>query len=370
MSPLTPSSDATFPQVSPGVVTGEDYRTLVSACQKGRYALPAVNVSSSSAANAVLEAAHHNQADIVIQISASGAHFYAGNSLPSSDETRALGAVALAQHVHLLAQHYGVAVILHTDHADRSRLGWLNALIAHNQQHYTQTGRPLFSSHMLDLSSEPVEENIATAATLLKRLAPLNIGLEIELGMTGGEEDGLGHELSDNPSCNLNLYTHPTDVLTAWRKLSPLGMLSIAASFGNVHGVYKPGKVQLRPDLLQQSQTLIAATLDTPPNPVPFVFHGGSGSALADIRQAVEYGVFKFNIDTDTQFATSQGVANYIAAHKEAFIHQVSPNTGKPLKKFYDVRQWMRAGEKSCCERLNEAFLVLGSHKKSIARRP
>ena len=368
MSLPASSSDVSVPRVSPGVVTGEDYKTLVSACQKGGYALPAVNVSSSSAANAVLEAARKNQADIVIQISASGAHFYAGASLPPSDEIRALGAVAFAHHIHLLAKHYGVAVILHTDHADRSRLGWLEALITYNQKHYAQTGRPLFSSHMLDLSSEPVKDNIATSATLLKRLSPLNIGLEIELGMTGGEEDGLGHELDDNPSCNLNLYTHPTDVLAAWAELSPLGMLSIAASFGNVHGVYKPGKVQLRPDLLQQSQALIAETLGTQPNPVPFVFHGGSGSTTADIRQAVEYGVFKFNIDTDTQFATSQGVANYIAAHTEAFAHQVSPATGKPLKKLYDVRQWMRAGEQRCVERLDDAFKVLGSYKKSIAR--
>ncbi|MCX5620347.1 MULTISPECIES: class II fructose-bisphosphate aldolase [Bombella] len=362
---ISPPS-ATTP-ITPGVVTGAAYKALIQRCHLGRYALPAVNVSSSTTANMALEAARRNRADIIIQISAGGAQFYAGRGLPDKQQAHILGAVALARHVHLLARHYGVAVILHTDHANRPLLGWLEGLIEENRQHYGQTGQPLFSSHMLDLSTEPLEQNIATAATLLQKLTPLGIGLEIELGITGGEEDGIGTELTGHHAAkNPELYTEPEDVLTAWKALSPLGMLSIAASFGNVHGVYKPGNVCLRPSILRDSQALIATTFQTEPNPVPLVFHGGSGSDEQDIRHAVDYGVFKLNIDTDTQFAYAQGVATYIDAHKEAFRRQVAPDTGRPLKHEYDIRNWMRAGEEHCIARLTRAFDVLGSRGKSV----
>lgn len=362
------SSSSRLPAIQPGVVSGEEYRALQQACRAGGYALPAVNVSSSTAANAALAAARKNGSDIIIQISAGGARFYAGQSFPDEHQAQILGATALAQHVHLLAQHYGVAVILHTDHANRSLLGWIDGLVEQNRRHHEQTGRPLFSSHMLDLSTEPVSDNISTAATLMKALTPLGIGLEIELGMTGGEEDGIGMELHPHETaCNPSLYTSPEDVLRAWKTLSPLGMLSIAASFGNVHGVYKPGNVCLNPDILRQSQTLVAQELQTSPNPVPLVFHGGSGSEEHDIRKAVDYGVFKFNIDTDTQFAYARGVARYVEDHKTAFTHQVDPDTHRPLKKYYDIRRWMQAGEESFIQRLDETFRVLGARGRSIA---
>lgn len=368
--PSSPAfSPSRLPVLQPGVVSGEDYRTLQRACHAGGYALPAVNVSSSTAANAALAAARKNDSDIIIQISAGGARFYAGQPLPDEHQAQILGATALARHVHLLARHYGVAVILHTDHANRSLLGWLDGLIEESQLHYRQTGKPLFSSHMLDLSTEPVSDNIATAARLMERLTPLGIGLEIELGMTGGEEDGIGMELHPHEAaCNPSLYTSPEDVLRAWKTLSPLGMLSIAASFGNVHGVYKPGNVCLNPDILRQSQALVARECQTAPNPVPLVFHGGSGSEEHDIRQAVNYGVFKFNIDTDTQFAYAQGVARYIEDHETAFAHQVDPDTHRPLKKYYDIRRWMQAGEDSLIQRLGDTFQILGACGRSIAR--
>ena len=372
---MTPPSTAlpanSMSAIPPGVATGGAYRTLLRACQMGGYALPAVNVSSSSTANAALAAARANRADIIIQISTGGARFYAGQSLPDEQQARILGAVALARHVHLLARHYGVAVILHTDHANRPLLGWIDGLVEESRRHHEQTGQPLFSSHMLDLSTEPVADNIATAATLMKKLSPLGIGLEIELGITGGEEDGIGNELhGTGPADHPSLYTSPEDVLTAWKTLSPLGMLSIAASFGNVHGVYAPGNVRLRPDILRRSQALVAERLQTGPNPVPLVFHGGSGSDEDAIKQAVSFGVFKFNIDTDTQFAYAQGVARYMQEHEEAFAHQVSPVTGRPLKKQYDIRTWMKAGEDSFIQRLTDSFHVLGAQGRSIARQP
>ncbi len=368
MMSSTPAPSVRVPTVPPGIVSGETYRTLLQACLEGGYALPAVNVSSSTTANAALAAARENKADIVIQISAGGARFYAGQTLPDEQQAQILGATALAQHVHLLAQHYGVAVILHTDHANRPLLGWIDGLVEESRRHLEQTGHPLFSSHMLDLSTEPLADNIAAASTLLGKLSPLGIGLEIELGMTGGEEDGIGQELHDgSPSCDPSLYTNPEDVLTAWETLSPLGMLSIAASFGNIHGVYAPGNVCLRPEILRDSQALVAERLHTGPNPIPLVFHGGSGSEETAIKQAVSFGVFKFNIDTDTQFAYAQGVARYIRNHEEAFTHQLSPITGRPLKKSYDIRCWMKAGEKSFTQRLTDCFHILGAQGRSIA---
>ncbi|MDF7674092.1 class II fructose-bisphosphate aldolase [Acetobacteraceae bacterium ESL0709] len=359
------SSNSSVPA---GVVTGADYRTLLEACRAGGYALPAVNVTSSSMVNAVLEAASQSHSDVIIQVSHSGARFYGGNGLENTHNAAVFGALSMAHHVHLLAQSYGVAVVLHTDHANRPLIPWLDDLITHSARHHERTGRPLFSSHMLDLSAEPLDANIDTCADMLKRLAPLDIGLEIELGITGGEEDGIGHEFDEDSTENSHLYTQPEDVLKAWQRLNPLGMLSIAASFGNVHGVYKPGNVKLHPEILKDSQELVQKTAKTDHNPLHLVFHGGSGSEIDKIRQAISYGVFKMNLDTDTQFAYAHKVAAFIMEHQEAFEHQICPKTGKPFKKIYDPRAWLRKGELGVAERVKESFEILGSHGKSIAR--
>ncbi|WP_241663675.1 class II fructose-bisphosphate aldolase [Oecophyllibacter saccharovorans] len=359
-------------RLAPGVVSGQDYQTLLQACRIGRYALPAVNVCSTDTANAVLEAAARNRSDVILQVSNGGARFYGGPSLPDSHRARVLGALSLARHVHIMAREYGVAVILHTDHADRSLLRWVDDLIGFSEAEFTQTGRPLFSSHMLDLSTEPFEENMRESERFLRRLTPLGMGLEIELGITGGEEDGIGDSRNENglPADETQLYTRPEEVFEAWKRLSPLGALSIAASFGNVHGVYAPGNVQLRPGLLKEAQKLVQQHAHDGPNPLHLVFHGGSGTDLDQIREAVSYGVFKFNIDTDTQFAFAQGAAKAINAHEMAFQHQVNPYTGQPLKRFYDPREWLRSAQLSCVSRLDRTFEILGARGRSLCRTP
>jgi len=353
--------------LKPGVVTGDDYQTLVSACKAGNYALPAVNVTSSHTVNAVLEAAAKNQADVIIQLSNGGAQFYAGAGMPDGDKAKVLGAVAAARHVHLLAEHYGVCVVLHTDHANKKLIPWVEGMLDHGEAFYKETGKPLFSSHMLDLSEEPLEWNLNECARILKRMAPMGMNLEIELGVTGGEEDGIGGEF-DESADNSKLYTQPQDVLMAYDLLQPIGTFSVAASFGNVHGVYKPGNVKLRPEILKNSQVLVTDTHKTSSNPLNLVFHGGSGSDKAQISEAVSYGVFKMNIDTDTQFAFAEGVGGFVEEHANAFKHQLDPETGAPLKKFYDPRKWMREAEKKLVERLGEAFVDLGSKGKSLAQ--
>lgn len=355
-------------RVSPGVVSGASYTALIKACHEGGYALPAINVVGTDSVNAVLEAAARNGSDVVIQVSNGGARFYAGEGLPDAHRARVLGAASMARHVHLLAKEYGIAVILHTDHADRKLIPWLDDLITLSEDEFRTTGKPLFTSHMLDLSAEPLEDNLTTSAAMLKRLAPLGMGLEIELGVTGGEEDGVGHDLEDGAD-NAHLYTQPEDVLKAWNLLSPIGTVSIAASFGNVHGVYKPGNVQLRPEILKNSQEAVEQATQSGPKPLPLVFHGGSGSTLAEIDAAVSYGVFKMNLDTDIQFAFAQGVGHYVLEHPVAFQHQIDPSTDKPMKSLYDPRKWLRVGEKSIVSRLDEAFEILGSKGRSVARK-
>ncbi|MFT9364028.1 MAG: class II fructose-bisphosphate aldolase [Gluconobacter sp.] len=355
-------------RVSPGVVSGASYTALIKACHEGGYALPAINVVGTDSVNAVLEAAARNGSDVVIQVSNGGARFYAGEGLPDAHRARVLGAASMARHVHLLAKEYGIAVILHTDHADRKLIPWLDDLITLSEDEFRTTGKPLFTSHMLDLSAEPLEENLATSAAMLKRLTPLGMGLEIELGVTGGEEDGVGHDLEDGAD-NAHLYTQPEDVLKAWNLLSPIGTVSIAASFGNVHGVYKPGNVQLRPEILKNSQEAVEQATQSGPKPLPLVFHGGSGSTLAEIDAAVSYGVFKMNLDTDIQFAFAQGVGHYVLEHPVAFQHQIDPSTDKPMKSLYDPRKWLRVGEKSIVGRLDEAFEILGSKGRSVAHK-
>ena len=354
-------------KLKPGIVTGEDYKTLVAACKEGRYALPAVNVSNSNVTNAVLEAAAKARADVVVQVSNGGAQFYAGQGMEDSFQAKVLGAVVAARHVHLLAEHYGVCVVMHTDHANRKLVPWLEAMLEHGEAHYEKTGRPLFSSHMLDLSEESLEDNLATCARFLTRMSRLDMSLEIELGVTGGEEDGVGSEFQEGAD-NAHLYTQPEEVLQAYEKLSRIGHFSIAASFGNVHGVYKPGNVKLRPEILKNSQTLVGERYSNTSNPLDFVFHGGSGSEKSKISEAVGYGVFKMNIDTDTQFAFSQAIGNFVNKNPKAFKYQIDPEDGAPLKKHYDPRKYLRLAELGMVERLQEAFEDLGSSGKSLAQ--
>lgn len=353
--------------LKPGVVTGKDYETLVAACKSGGYALPAVNVTGTNTINSVLEAAAKNKSDVIIQLSNGGAQFYAGQAFPDGALGKVLGAVSAAKHVHMMAEHYGVCVVLHTDHANKKLIPWVEALLDHGEAFFKETGKPLYSSHMLDLSEEPIDWNLDECARVLKRMAPMGMSLEIELGVTGGEEDGIGGEF-DESADNAKLYTQPEDVLQAFEKLSEIGMFSVAASFGNVHGVYKPGNVKLRPEILKGSQDLVARQHNAGPNPLNLVFHGGSGSEKEKITEAVGYGVFKMNIDTDTQFAFSEAVGKFVEEHPKAFKYQIDPDDGTPFKKFYDPRKWLRAAEVGMAERLSEAFVDLGSKGRSLAQ--
>ncbi len=352
--------------LEPGVVTGEAYKNLVAACKAGGYALPAVNVIGTNTVNAVLEAAAANRSDVIIQLSNGGAQFFAGKGFPDGDLAKVLGAVSAARHVHLIAEHYGVCVVLHTDHANRKLVPWVDALIDHGEAHLRETGKPLFSSHMLDLSEEPIEENLEECARVLARMAPLGMSLEIELGVTGGEEDGVGADL-DSESDSSRLYTQPEEVMQAYDRLTPIGPFSVAASFGNVHGVYQPGNVQLRPEILRDSQSLVQQERGTGSNPLDFVFHGGSGSEKSKIAEAIGYGVFKMNIDTDTQFAFAERVGRFVDENPKAFRYQIDPEDGTPFKKLYDPRKWLREGEAGIIERLGEAFEDLGSKGRSLA---
>lgn len=348
-----------------GVVTGSAYRDLVSACKAGGYALPAVNIVGTNSLNAVLEAASDTKSDVIIQLSNGGAQFFAGKGLKDGHTAKVLGAVSAARHVHLMAEHYGVAVILHTDHADRSLINWVDGMVGWSEKHHQETGIPLFSSHMLDLSADPIDWNLEQSERMLTRMAPLGMSLEIELGVTGGEEDGVGHDLDDSAD-NEHLYTQPEDVLQAFDRLTPIGHFSVAASFGNVHGVYKPGNVELRPEILKNSQALIGERHgDAGPKPLNLVFHGGSGSEKEKIDEAVSYGVFKMNIDTDTQFAFATGIGDYVRANEKAFQFQIDPETDKPYKKQYDPRVWLRKGEEALKSRLVEAFDDLGATGRS-----
>lgn len=352
-----------MPTLKPGVVWGEDYKTLVKACKDGGYALPAVNVTGTNTINAVLESAARNKADVIIQLSNGGAEFFAGKGMPDSFQAKVLGAVSAAQHVHLLAEHYGVCVILHTDHANKKLIPWVEEMVRHGQDYYERHARPLFSSHMIDLSEETIDENLEISARILQNVAPIGMSIEIELGVTGGEEDGVGSDEIDNAK----LYTQPEDVLKAYDTLKDLGHFSVAASFGNVHGVYKPGNVQLRPEILKNSQELVQQTHGLDKNPLDLVFHGGSGSEKAQIEEALGYGVFKMNIDTDTQFAFAHAVGNYVAVNDRAFAYQIDPEDGTPYKKQYDPRQWLRVGEQGVIARMDEAFADLKSTGKSLS---
>ena len=339
--------------VKAGVLSGDDVTRLYKYAKEQGFALPAVNVVGSDSVNAVLEAAKTANSPVIIQFSNGGAGFYAGKACKDAD---VLGAVAGAQHVHLLAKAYGVPVLLHTDHAARKLLPWIDELIKFSREYKKAHGVPLFSSHMLDLSEESLNENLSTCEKYLAELSELGISLEIELGVTGGEEDGVDNTSVDNAL----LYTQPEDVAQAYERLSKISdRFSIAASFGNVHGVYKPGNVVLRPEILKNSQAYVADKFQTPTDkPVNFVFHGGSGSELKDIKDAVSYGVVKMNIDTDTQWAFWDGVRGYEAKNRAYLQGQIGNPEGedKPNKKYYDPRKFLRAGEESMVKRLLTAF--------------
>lgn len=349
--------------LKPGVVTGPQYLQLVKAAKDGHYALPAVNVVSTGTINAVMEAAAKNKSDIIIQLSNGGAEFYAGKGCPDGFQAKVLGAVSAARHVHLLAEAYGICAVLHTDHANKKLIPWVEALLDHGEAFYKETGKPLFTSHMLDLSEESIDFNLAESKRLLTRMAKIGMSIEIELGVTGGEEDGVGSDEVDNAK----LYTQPEDCLLAYETLSPIGHFSLAASFGNVHGVYAPGNVKLRPEILKNAQALVQQKHNTGPNPLDLVFHGGSGSEKDKIAESLKYGVFKMNIDTDTQFAFAEGVGKFVTENPKAFKYQIDPETQAPYKKLYDPRKWLRLGEEGVVARLSEAYADLQSTGKTQA---
>ena len=340
--------------VPAGVVTGDNLQILLQIAKEEGFALPAVNVVSTGSINAVLESAKNANSPVVIQFSNGGGIYYAGKALPS-DEAGILGTISGAQHVHMVARAYGIPVILHTDHAARKLLPWIDALLDASEAHFALHGIPLFSSHMIDLSEEPLEENIATCKVYLERMSKIGMTLEIELGVTGGEEDGVDNTQIDNAL----LYTQPEEVAYAYEELSKVSdKFTIAASFGNVHGVYKPGNVTLTPKILKNSQAYIEEKFNTASQPVNFVFHGGSGSELADIREAITYGVVKMNIDTDTQWAFWDGVREYVATNADYLQGQIGNPDGedKPNKGYYDPRKWLRSGELAMVARLERAF--------------
>jgi len=340
--------------IKPGVVTGDDLQTLFKIAKENEFAIPAVNVVSTPSLNAVMEAAMKVNSPVMVQFSNGGAAYYAGKGI-SADKGAVLGAISGAKHVHLLAETYGIPVVLHTDHAARKLLPWIDALLDAGEAHFKKHGKPLFSSHMIDLSEEPLEENIETCKRYLERMDKLGMTLEIELGITGGEEDGVDNTDVDNKL----LYTQPEEVAYAYEELMKVSpRFTIAASFGNVHGVYKPGNVVLRPEILKNSQAYIEKKFGTAPKPVDFVFHGGSGSELQDIRDAISYGVIKMNIDTDTQWAFWDGVRQYEQKYHDYLQSQIGNPEGedKPNKKYYDPRKWLREGELSMVARLEKAF--------------
>jgi len=342
--------------VKPGVVTGEDVQKIFAIAKENKFALPAVNAIGTGSINAVLEAAAKVKSAVIIQFSNGGAQFVAGKALKLDRQNAAiLGAISGAQHVHTVAEAYGVPVILHTDHAAKKLLPWIDGLLDAGEKHFAETGKPLFSSHMLDLSEESLAENIEICGQYLARMSKMGMTLEIELGVTGGEEDGVDNTGIDSS----RLYTQPEDVAYAFEQLSSVSnSFTVAASFGNVHGVYKPGNVKLQPIILKNSQDYIQMKLNTAAKPVNFVFHGGSGSSRDEIREAISYGVIKMNIDTDTQWAMWDGVRKYEAKNHGYLQGQIGNPEGedKPNKKFYDPRKWLREGEKSMVERLKIAF--------------
>lgn len=345
-----------FDSFQPGVLFGDDVTSLFNLAKKHKMAFPAVNVVGTNSINAVLEAAKSIQSPVIIQFSNGGASYYAGKGLELENQKAAIaGAISGALHVNQLAELYGVPVILHTDHAAKKLLPWIDGLLEASEKQFEKTGKPLFSSHMLDLSEEPLKENIAICKKYLERMSKMGMTLEIELGVTGGEEDGVDNTDIDSSQ----LYTQPEEVHYAYKELHKISPnFTIAASFGNVHGVYKPGNVKLTPKILDNSQQYIEEKEKTEPKPVNFVFHGGSGSAVESIHEAIDYGVIKMNIDTDVQWAAWNGIREYEKKYHDYLQSQIGNPEGddKPNKKYYDPRKWLREAEKKIVERLKQSF--------------
>jgi fructose-bisphosphate aldolase class II len=353
---VTASSD--FPA---GVLTGDAVTALFALAKERKFALPAANCTGSNTINAVMETAAKVNSPVIIQFSHGGGQFVGGKGIAVKGDAAAIaGSVAGAHHVHALAAAYHARVILHTDHCAKDKLGWIDGLLSAGEAHFAATGTPLYSSHMLDLSEEPIEENLDICAQYLRRMSKMGMTLEIELGITGGEEDGVDNSDKDES----DLYTKPEEVCYAYERLSEVSdRFTIAAAFGNVHGVYKPGNVKLKPAILNASQEFIQARHGTGANPVNFVFHGGSGSTADEIREAIGYGVVKMNIDTDLQWALWDGIRQYEAQHHDFLQGQLGNPQGSdaPNKKYYDPRVWLRAAEVSLVARLEQSFHELAN---------
>ena len=344
-----------------GVITGDKVQEVFKLAKEKAFALPAVNVIGSNTINAVLETSAELNSPVIIQFSNGGAQFNAGKGLSNQDQSAAItGAIAGAKHIHEMAEAYGASVILHTDHCAKKLLPWIDGLLEASEIYYRQYGKSLFSSHMIDLSEEPIEENISICKKYLKRMSKMNMTLEIELGITGGEEDGV-----DNSDVDASkLYTQPEEVAYAFEELNKVSkQFTVAAAFGNVHGVYKPGNVKLTPKILKNSQEYISKKYDLPKNSVDFVFHGGSGSTQQEIEESIGYGVIKMNIDTDLQFAFTEGIRDYMNNNIEYLRNQIGNPDGidHPNKKYYDPRKWLRLGEETFKSRLKNAFKDLNN---------
>ena len=347
--------------IKSGVATGDEVQKVFALAKEKAFALPAVNVTSTSTVNSVLETAAKVNSPVIIQFSNGGAQFFCGKSLNNSNEQATiLGGVSGAKHVHQLAEAYGATVILHTDHCAKNKLPWLDGLLDWGEKFYKETGKSLYSSHMIDLSEEPIEENIEICKRYLKRMSAMDMTLEIELGITGGEEDGV-----DNTDVDVSkLYTQPEEVAYAYEELLKISpRFTIAAAFGNVHGVYKPGNVKLTPKILRDSQSYVQEKYNTGHNPIDFVFHGGSGSSLEEIREAIGYGVIKMNIDTDLQYAFTEGTRDYVLSKQDYLKSQIGNPEGQeiPNKKYYDPRKWLREGEITFVKRLEQCFSDLNN---------
>jgi fructose-bisphosphate aldolase class II len=348
-------------QIKPGVATGNQVQAIFALAKQKGFALPAVNVTSSSTVNAVIETAAKLNAPAILQFSNGGAQYFAGKGLSNANEKSAiLGGISGAMHVHQVAAAYGATVILHTDHCAKNLLPWIDGLLDAGESFFAQHGKPLYSSHMIDLSEEPLHENLEICKTYLARMDKMGMTLEIELGITGGEEDGVDNTGVDSSK----LYTQPEEVAYAYEELMKISpRFTIAAAFGNVHGVYKPGNVVLKPVILKNSQDYIQSKFLTGHNPVDFVFHGGSGSTLEEIREAIGYGIIKMNIDTDLQFAFTEGVRDYVLKNQDYLKTQIGNPEGddKPNKKYYDPRKWLRDGELTFIKRLEQSFSDLNN---------
>jgi len=360
-------STATASRFRAGVLFGEEVTELLNYANENNFALPAVNVIGTNSVNAVLETARDVNSPVIIQFSNGGASFFAGKGLSNTNQKASIiGGISGAMHVHQVAEAYGIPVILHTDHCAKSILPWVDGLLDASEKHFTQYGVPLYSSHMLDLSEEPLHENIEICVEYLKRMTKMGMTLEIELGVTGGEEDGVDNSDVDDSK----LYTQPEEVAYAYENLKAVSPnFTIAAAFGNVHGVYKPGNVKLTPKILKNSQDFIKAKYNLEGStPVNFVFHGGSGSSRAEIREAIEYGAIKMNIDTDIQWAYWEGVKNYYVKNEGYLQGQIGNPEGeeKPNKKHYDPRVWLREGEKTLIARLKVAFEDLNCINRNV----